>query len=86
MEDLIYRISKADSSGNQLEIYFKSGDVSLFSYGTWICTKLVDGKIRLSDKAITYSGTTNKYLYAFLNMKRKEILADKDNIIELVEV
>ncbi len=85
MEDLIDWIAKADSSGNQIEIHFKSGEVSLYSYGTWICTKSPD-KVRLSNKAITYSGTTNKYLYAFLNMNRKDILTDKDNIIELVEV
>lgn len=70
---------------NQFIIHDTAHDVYVFqSYKTTIakvymnCAGLVRDKIVLDNDALDYSSTTSKYLYAFLDMNRKEILADKN--------
>lgn len=68
--------SRGNAIANQFEIYVN--DVKYFqSYNTIIAR--IDGKrkITLDANALDYSRTTSKYLYLFLGMNRKEILADK---------
>lgn len=42
------------------------------------CEGMITNKIVLDSDALHYSATTSKYLYMFLGMSKKEILADKD--------
>tara|TARA_R100001594_G_scaffold150173_1_gene210361 strand:- start:963 stop:1247 length:285 start_codon:yes stop_codon:yes gene_type:complete len=61
---------------NQFEIYLK-GDYYFQSYDTIIAKlEIVKNKGRqiiLDNHSLNYSRTTSKYLFRFLNMKRKEI-------------
>lgn len=69
--------SRGKAVVNQFEIYV-DGVKYFQSYNT-IIAKIDKGhKITLDTNALDYSRTTSKYLYLFLNMNRKEILADKD--------
>lgn len=70
---------------NQLEIRDNIRKVRIFqSYKTIIakvytsCGGMITNKIVLDSNALHYSNTTSKYLYTFLGMSKKEILADKD--------
>ena len=70
---------------NQFEIRDNVRKVRIFqSYKTIIakvytsCEGMITNKIVLDSKALHYSTTTSKYLYMFLNMSKKEILANKD--------
>ena len=69
--------NRGNAIANQFEIYV-DGAKYFQSYNT-IIAKIEKGhKITLDTNALDYSRTTSKYLYLFLNMNRKEILADKD--------
>ena len=69
--------NRGNAIANQLEIYV-DGVKYFQSYNT-IIAKIEKGhKITLDTNALDYSRTTSKYLYLFLDMSRKEILADKD--------
>ena len=61
---------------NQFIIEDDKGRETFQSYETTIAI-FDHGKITLDDNALHYSTTTSKYLYMFLGMDRKEILADK---------
>ena len=69
--------NRGNAIANQFEIYV-DGAKYFQSYNT-IIAKIEKGhKITLDTNALDYSRTTSKYLYLFLDMNRKEILADKD--------
>ena len=69
--------NRGNAIANQFEIYV-DGAKYFQSYNT-IIAKIEKGhKITLDTNALDYSRTTSKYLYLFLDMDRKEILADKD--------
>ena len=69
--------NRGNAIANQLEIY--ADGVKYFQSYNTIIAKIEKGhKITLDTNALDYSRTTSKYLYLFLNMNRKEILADKD--------
>ena len=68
--------SRGNAIANQFEIY--ADGVKYFQSYNTIIAKIEKGhKITLDTNALDYSKTTSKYLYLFLNMNRKEILADK---------
>ena len=69
--------SRGNAIANQFEIYV-DGVKYFQSYSTIIARIGRGHKITLDTNALDYSKTTSKYLYLFLNMNRKEILADKD--------
>lgn len=58
---------------------YKNNRTIFQSYSTIIAMKTNKG-IVLDTEALSYSATTSKYLYLFLNMSRKEILND-ENIV-----
>ena len=69
--------NRGNAIANQLEIY--ADGVKYFQSYNTIIAKIEKGhKITLDTNALDYSRTTSKYLYLFLDMNRKEILADKD--------
>ena len=68
--------SRGNAIANQFEIY--ADGVKYFQSYNTIIAKIEKGhKITLDTNALDYSKTTSKYLYLFLGMNRKEILADK---------
>ena len=65
---------------NQFIIEDYKNNITIFqSYETTIAMRTNEG-IVLDTEALSYSATTSKYLYLFLNMSRKEILND-ENIV-----
>ena len=69
--------NRGNAIANQFEI--QADGVKCFKSYNTIIAKIEKGhKITLDTNALDYSRTTSKYLYLFLNMNRKEILADKD--------
>ena len=69
--------NRGNAIANQFEIY--ADGVKYFQSYNTIIAKIEKGhKITLDTNALDYSRTTSKYLYLFLNMNKKEILADKD--------
>ena len=66
--------SNGNTVPNQFEI-FVSGEGTYFqSYSTVIALRS-QSEITIDTNALSYSNTTSKYLYRFLGMNRKEILA-----------
>ena len=66
--------SNGNTVPNQFEI-FVSGEGTYFqSYNTVIALRN-QSEITIDTNALSYSNTTSKYLYRFLGMNRKEILA-----------
>ena len=68
--------SRGNYVPNQFIIKDDKGREIFQSYETTIVI-FDHGKITLDDNALHYSATTSKYLYMFLGMSKKEILADK---------
>ena len=67
--------SNGNTVPNQFEIFVSSEGGTYFqSYSTVIALR-TQSEITIDTNALSYSNTTSKYLYRFLGMNRKEILA-----------